>query len=54
LLIGVVSASLASGITYARRPIHREREPRACALAVEGFTLLPLLRLAVLALCPCR
>ena len=52
LLVAVVVVSVATGVTYARRPIHRDREPGAFAVAVGGFALLALLCLAGLALCP--
>ena len=52
LLLAVVVASLASGISVARRSIRRDLDPGAFALAVGRFALLALLCLAGLALCP--
>ncbi len=52
LLVVVVVSSLATGVTYARRSIRRDRDPGAFAVAVAGFALLALLCLAGLALCP--
>lgn len=52
LLVVVVVSSLATGVTYARRSIRRDREPWAFAVAVGGFALLAVLCLAGLALCP--
>ena len=51
-LLVVVVVSLATGVTYARRSIRREREPGAFAVAVGGYGLLALLCLAGLVLCP--
>ena len=52
LLVVVVVTSVATGVTYARRSIRRDREPGAFAVAVGGFALLAVLCLAGLALCP--
>jgi hypothetical protein len=52
LLVGVVVVSLATGVTYARRSIRREREPGAFAVAVGGYGMLAVLCLAGLGLCP--
>ena len=52
LLVVVVLTSVATGVTYARRSIRRDREPWAFAVAVGGFMLLAVLCLAGLALCP--